>query len=251
MVIAEWNIKLAISAPITIKHPLNLDVEKGSHNSFWTKVKVKKATQGVWIEVVARASSQEEANDAAVFFIGQMLDLLSLWIDLPLYLSLFDEKFRSVDTRVQRFVKEDEWSQAFRLSRNYALHRRAYSRALSWYRKGLISEDPIDKFLAFWSSIESVSSASARDNERTRRGIINKICDCFDQLWKDCSSWKVIPNDAPWINRFQETRNGISHGFIVVNIDTIKQISIQLPKLHQLAHTFLSDWEHHSSQENE
>lgn len=247
----EWKIKLAVSAPITIKSPLSLDVQKGADYPFWTTVKLKKATHGVWVEVIARASSQDEANDAGVFFIGQMLDLLSLWTNLPLYLSLFDEKFRDFDTRVQRIVEEEEWIRAFRLSREYGLNRRVYSRALSWYRKGLVSEDPIDKFLAFWSSLEGFGSESARRNERTRKGAINQICDCFDQIWGNSSSWKVIPNEANWVKRFHDTRNGISHGFIEVNIDTIKQITAQLPKLHLLAYTFLSEWEHHGHHEYE
>lgn len=247
----EWNVKLAVSGPITVSNSFTLNVEKGYNYPFWTTVKIKKATQGVWTEVIARAETADDANDAAVFYIGQTLDVLCLRTGRPLYVSLFDEKFRSYGNRIQRIIQEREWKEAFRISRQYGLNRRIYSRALSWFRKGLTSEDPVDKFIAFWSSLEGFGSACARKTERTKLGCVNQICDCFDQLWGDVSNWKVITNDAEQINRFQEIRNGIAHGSIELNVDTIRQISNHLPLLHKLAHTFLSEWEHHGIQDFE
>ena len=240
-----WSVRLAVSGPITITRNITLNVEKGRIAPFRTSVKLSRAAKGLWIDVVARASTMLEANDAAVFFVGQMLDVLCIRLNLPLYVSLFDKNFRSFDTRARRIVDEQEWVQAFRDGREYGINRRIYSRALSWYRKGLTSEDVLDKFMAFWSALEGFGSESARRNERTRLGSINQICDCLEQLWGDASQWKVIPNDAQWINRFHETRNGIAHGFMDVNIETIREISAQLPKLQDLVFTFLTDWEYH------
>ena len=92
----------------------------------------------------------------------------------------------------------------------------------------MVSEDPIDSFLSYWSSIESLGSKLARDNQRTQNGVINKICDCFDQLWNSCDSWKVIPNQAQEVNEFYELRNGIVHGYISVDIDTLKRITHEI-----------------------
>jgi hypothetical protein len=239
----EWEVELAISGPITIRKPIVLNVEKGPRLPFWTTVKITKAPHGVLAKIVARARGQKDANDAAVYFVGQMLDVLSLQTDLPLYLSLEGVQFRAHDTNTKRLIESHEWSDAFKLGREYGLKRPTFSRALSWYRKGLTSEDPIDKFLAFWSSIEGVGAKFARPNDRTRQGAINQICDCFDQLWDSTDKWKVIPNDAQCVNRFHDTRNGISHGFITVNVETLQEIASELPKLQELAYNFLSDWE--------
>lgn len=245
---AEWVVNLSISGPITIRSLMTLDVEKGYNQPFWTTVRLKRISAGVRVEVVARANSQEAANDTAVFFVGQMLDVLCLWTDLPLLVSVAGEQVRSSDSHVQRIVEEAEWIRAFGQGRQYGMQRQVYSRALSWYRKGVTSEDPIDKFLAFWSALEGFGSESARRNDRTRLGSINQICDCFDQLWGDVSNWKIIPNHAQWVNRFHDTRNGIAHGFIPVNIDTLRDISEHLPTLRQLAHAFLTDWENRGPQ---
>lgn len=240
-----WNVRLSISGPITIRKTMALNVEKGYIEPFQTTIKLSQASKGVWAEVVVKAITIEEANDAAVFFVGQMLDILCLRINLPLHVSLFDKNFRSFAALANRIVEEDEWLTAFRDSREYGINRPIYSRALSWHRKGTTSEDVIDKFIAFWSAIEGFGSESARRNDKTKCGSINQICDCFDQLWGEESQWKVIPNNSNWVNQFNKTRNGIAHGFIPVNVDTVREISSQLPKLQELVYVFLSEWEEH------
>ncbi|TON64271.1 hypothetical protein CGH51_25200, partial [Vibrio parahaemolyticus] len=66
---------------------------------------------------------------------------------------------------------------------------------------------------------------------------------CFDQMWGECSSWKAIPNDANKVNEFHDLRNGIAHGFISVDIDTLKRINHKLPIIKELSKSFLADWE--------
>lgn len=239
---SEWEVKLAISGPIAVSRNLQISVEKG-HLPFMTTVKLKNVKQGVEAEVIAIAKTPEEANDVAVYFVGQMLDVLSLRLDLPLYLSLFSPEFRPLNMHVKRRVEEREWREVFRLGRDYGMHRSTFSRALSWYRKGLISEDPIDKLIALWLSLEVVGSKYAHDNERTRKGSKNKVLDCFDQLWGTTDKWKIIPNNSAWIDKIYTLRNHIAHGAMPVDVEAIKEITSELPKLRELAHTFLIDWE--------
>lgn len=240
---SEWEVALAISGPIAIKTPLNFPVEKGQDQPFWTTVDLKPATHGILTKVVARASTSEEANDVAVFFIGQMLDYLCLRLRDPLYVSLQGLQFRQSSNNVKRLVERKEWIEAFRLGRDYGLKQPAFSRALSWYRKGLVSEDPMDQLIAYWSSLESIGAKLARRNERTERGAINQICDCFDQIWGNVAEWKVIPNQAELINEIHHLRSGVAHGFIAVYPDKVREIASLLPTLSDLAYNFLSDWE--------
>ena len=238
-----WEVSLAISGPITVERPLNMNVQKGQEQPFWTTLKVTKAPQGVKAEIVAKAINQEEANDAAIYFVGQALDVLSLHTRLPLYVGSLRGYHHVGDTHVKKLIPEQEWRSAFQLGREYGINQAVLSRALSWFRKGLISEDPIDKFLAFWSSIECVGSVCARKTERTKLGAVNQVCDCFDQLWENVADWKVIPNKASYINDFHETRNGIAHGYINVDVETVRRISQDLCVIQSLTTAFLSDWE--------
>jgi hypothetical protein len=239
----EWIVELAISGPITTKAHLQLVVQKGENFPFMTFVKIRNAEHGISAELIARADNPDDASDAALYFVGQMLDVMCLRINLPIYLSHVELKFRPINKNVKRIITEDELNEYFRLGREYGMNRKTFGRALSWYRKAKTSEDSIDKFLGFWSSIEAVCSKYARENERTSKGIINKICDCFDQLWESMENWKVIPSGVEWVKKFQNMRNGIAHGLITVNIDNLKEIVNHLGTLESLAYEFLKEWE--------
>ena len=240
---ADWKVFLLISGPVTVNQITKFQAQKGGIESFLTDVSVTDASHGVKIEIVAKADNQSDANDAALYFVGQALDYLCLKINLPLYVSLSGTQIRPVDDNVRRIVHINDWQECFREGRAIGIHRPTYSRALSWYRKAKNSEDPIDAFLSFWSAIEGVSSKFARNTKRTKQGAINQACDCFDQLWGGESSWKVITNDASAVNNFYEKRNGIAHGALRIDIDTVKSISSYIPRISALAYEFLKDWE--------
>lgn len=241
LILAEWEVELAISGPIAVDKTWTRQVQKG--DDFWTPVTVRNMSDGVTLTIVAHAYDPQNANDAAVYFVGKALDVLCLRFNLPLHLSLFEPKFKQIAGHVKRRVTKDEWFQAFHLGRQYDRDRPSFSRSLGWYRKGLISEDPIDSLLAYWSALESVCASCFRQSDRTQKGTINQICDCFDQVWGTCDQWKVIPGKPECINQFQEQRNGIAHGFISVDVETIRRISNDLPLYKQLVNAFLVDWE--------
>ena len=211
-----------------------------------SQTRLKEAANGIYLSVVARADDRDEANDVSVYFIGRMLDMLSLHIDTPLYLSIFKPQFRVSEDHVRRIVPENEWLTAFEKGQRYGVVRSTFCRSLSWYRKGLTAEDPIDKLLAFWATLESIASKYAERNARAETGVINKICNCFDQLWANCDNWKVIPSEAHWINRFCQKRNDIAHGALrIAYAENIREVAELVPKLKELAFNFLRDWDLH------
>jgi hypothetical protein len=247
--LTEWEVELAISGAVTLeRNSLVLQVLKGELAPFTTPATLSKNSQGIRCILVARAYDELNANDAAVYFVGQALDMLSLRLNIPLYLNLFRPEYRDLTSHVKRRVTEDEWVDAFRLGREYSLDRHYFSRAISWYRKGLVSDDPIDKLIAFWSALEAIGSRYFRDSERTRQGAINQVCDCFDQIWESSDRWQVIPNEPDVVNQFHRYRNGLSHGFIRVDIEAIRDIVQHLPRYQNLVHQFLLDWERNGYQ---
>lgn len=204
---------------------------------------VKSIRDGVRLSLIAHARSQRGASDAAAYFVGLALDVLGLRINLPLYLNLLNPVFRSEPANTRRVVEEMEWVNAFDRGRVYAIDRPTYSRALSWYRKGLTGENPIDQLLSYWAVLESVASQFHERNKQTKKGTVNQICNCFDLLWGPVEDWKVIPNEASAVNRLNDYRSRIAHGGMRVDIETIGEINEELPLYQKLARKFLLDWE--------
>jgi len=247
----EWYVALSVCGPISVRRRLFINVEKGYDLPFWTNVSISRIYNGVKIEVTARAEGQEEANEAGLFFVGQALDVLSLRTNLPITMFLADSENEIKTIGAKRLVVEQEWEEVFRSGRYLGLTRPAFSRAVSWYRKGLESNNPIDRFMALWTSMESVASQCARQNERTALGIINKICDCFDQLWTDEAHWKVIPSNVAHLNKLYNYRNTITHGAVAIQIENLKEIAHELSLVQTLAFNFLTDAEHNLTERHD
>jgi hypothetical protein len=239
-----WDVSLAVTGHITVQAAVSFQTHKGDLMPFETTVKVKNARNGLRIDVMARADSLTDAKDAAVYFVGKALDVLSFRVGMPLYLNPAAYEFNELNENARLIVTEAELRDAFQLSRHWGSSRPAFLRALSWLRKGYNSDDQIDRFLAFWSAIEGVSAKCSRKNEKTKKGAINQICDCFDQVWNDVAHWQVIPNEAAWINKFHELRNGIAHGFRSVDVEMVREVGAVSSRLEQLTLRFLRAWEH-------
>ena len=190
-----WMIDLFVYGPIAIRQRRSINEPKGFHleNPFYSDVDIDKSQYGVKATVTALASSNHLAQKAALLFFSQMLDVLALQINSPLILSLTDRLFRTTDTpNIRRIIELETWRECFREARLLALAEPTFLRALGWYRKGLTTEDPLDKFLAYWNSIEIVTSKYHPPIPPNRpNGSKSQIWESFKLRWGECNQWPV------------------------------------------------------------
>lgn len=239
-----YNVELLISGPITTRRVINFDTEKELDlgNIFRSDISIKKHQQGFIISTTVYTANQDRAYKVALLFIGKMLDILSMKTNLPLNVSL--NEYRQLTDRniVRAVIDEDEFRFCFELARQLNLNENKLLRAFSWYRKGLYTEDPFDKFLAFWNSICVVADGYCNDNERTRLGTVNRIWDCFITLWGQCPEWEFINGNDRWVNDNNEVRNKIAHGGVTVDIQYVENVINQLETVQKVAYKFLTQW---------
>lgn len=241
----DWEVNMSISGAVTVRRSVKVEVVKGYHHPFLTTVKITNARHGVNVQLTSKARSSHDAAQAALFFVGEMLNVLCLRINVPLYLSLSESEVSFATNSTQRVISKDDWAEMFTLGREFGQkHPAVFSRALSWYRKRLISEDPIDKLLAFWLSLEVVGDERGNNTRSTNSDIVNKLEDCFTNLWGAVESWKVIPGHRDWLYKLKDTRNEIAHGEFAINPESIEELASKVSNLQELACTFLRDWEH-------
>jgi hypothetical protein len=257
-----WEVDLYVDGPVALCRRITTMQRKGFDlaNPFYSDIEIIGIPSGLQATIKARAPNERLAFEATVFFFGRMLDVLSLMVDRPLYLS-FTERRRIRDGRVEqdvrRIIEVQEIEQAFREAHKLATtslsktrggtNTPSFLKSLGWYRKGLHTEDPFDKFLAFWNAIEIVASRFYRDipgidQERARKGIRNQVWACFMALWGPCEQWPIIPGNDQWIDESYETRNDIAHGAGAVDIAQVASVAASLDAIRQVAHRFLQDW---------
>jgi hypothetical protein len=239
-----YNVELLISGPITTRRVINFDTEKELDlgNVFRSDISIKKHQQGFIISTTVYTANQDRAYKVALLFIGKMLDILSMKINSPLNVSLNEYRQLAGRNVVRAVIDEDEFRFCFELARQLNLYENKLLRAFSWYRKGLYTEDPFDKFLAYWNSICVVADGYCNDNERTRLGTINRIWDCFITLWGQCPNWEYIDGNDRWVNDNNEVRNKIAHGGVTVDIQYVENVINQLETVQNVAYKFLTQW---------
>lgn len=239
-----YNVELLVSGPVTTRRAINFDTEKELDlgSIFRSDVSIKKHQQGFIISTTVYTANQDRAYKVALLFIGKMLDILSMKTNLALNVSLNGYRQLTDKNIVRAVIDEGEFRFCFDLARQLNLNENKLLRAFSWYRKGLYTEDPFDKFLALWNSICVVADGYCNDNERTRLGTVNRIWDCFITLWDGCPNWEFINGNDRWVNDNNEVRNKIAHGGVTVDIQYVENVINQLDTVQNVAYKFLTQW---------
>ena len=246
-----YNVELIVTGAVTIPNTISFSTDKELNlgNIFESNITIKPHKKGLLISSTVYTADFDRANKVAILFIGKMLDILSLRINTPLSVSSSEAGQFFDRNPVKAVVSQAEIEHCFRHARTLNLNENKLLRAFSWYRKGQYTEDPFDKFLAYWNAISVIADGYCNDNERTRQGIINKIWDCFITLWGDVTiNWPFINGDNQWVNTNNDIRNKIAHGGVTVDIQYVEDVVNRLPAVKNVAFEFLKQWSRHLNQ---
>ncbi len=241
-----WEVDIAVIAPISIREEINFNARKELEHPdpFYSTIRVRHIENGFIATVTAFAPNSELAEKAAILFFGRMLDVLSLRLNLTLQLDLSNNVFLPRNTdNVRRIIERRDFKEAFKESRLLSLTESTFLRSLSWFRKGKYTQDPFDKFLAFWNSIETVASKYNPNKINCKgKGTICHIWECFKIVWGECADWEFIGGQEGWIDMCNKHRKNIAHGIIPIEVDFVEKVVEKLEELENVAHKFLNDW---------
>ncbi|GJN60188.1 methylamine utilization protein MauJ [Elizabethkingia anophelis] len=246
-ILPAWDITLNVYGPITVERKFNFKQRKDFHSydKLYSDIEVSKnGAYGITLTLTAYATEQVIARKAALYFCGQALDVLSTTINLPTVLTLTDSKtFSPRQETERRRLTEDELIEAFRTARLWVLIQPTFLRAVGWYRKGLYTEDPFDKFLAFYNSIETLCTKyNPNPDACSNRGSKCHIWETFKNIWGECANWPVIPNQTTWIDENYEIRKDIAHGIASIDINVVENVVTKIDTIKEVAYNLITDW---------
>jgi hypothetical protein len=243
-----YQVELSIAGPVTVARSIhfNADKELDIGNIFQSNIEIKKSNCGLNIFSTVQTADEDRAYKVALLFIGKMLDVLSLRTNTALNLNIHEASIINERSLVKAVISPEDFRRCFELSRILNLNEPKMLRALNWYRKGLYTDDPFDKFLAFWNSIGVAAGWYHTPDARTPAGNVNQIWNCFINLWgHECREWPVINGDDNWVNVNNSIRNDIAHGNITVEIDHVSNVLNRLEAVQAVAYNFLAQWSSH------
>ena len=150
--------------------------------------------------------------------------------------------FRSSPTQIafSSFFEHSEKILSFKTD-----HKNRIYRALRWFRKGIMSDDPIDQFLFFWHGLETLNSPLAehfecdknitKEIERQCKKCGQKYMDHISTLGGIEALYDNIKIDRAKRTKIKDMRNGISHGF--KNLSELYGDAIELlPTMAKILH---------------
>lgn len=246
--IATWIVQLFIEGPVAVKSPLRFQHPKGfnGRRQFYSEVNIHSSPSGLRVSVTAFARESDPARRAALVFVGEMLDVLATELKLPLRLSLLDQhKDDRSGHSIKRVIAELELMRAFGRARWLSEEEPTFLRALSWFRKGLETENPLDRFFALWLAIEIVASKYHPDVPRAANGSISQIWESFKVLWGECPNWPIIPGQLHWIDQNHALRVEIAHGTAAVDVEAVERAAEMATVIKEVSQRFLTDWATH------
>lgn len=241
-----WEVDITVIGPVSITNNIRLNTRKELEHPdpFYSEISIVGTNNGFKATVTAFAQNSNLAEKAAILFFGRMLDVLSLRLDLSLQLDLTRNVLIPANNEsIRRRIDRDDFNNAFREARLLSITETTFLRSLGWFRKGKYTQDPFDKFLAFWNSIETVASKYNPNKPNCKgKGTICHIWECFKTLWGECDSWEFIAGQTNWIDTCNKYRKDIAHGIIPIEIDFIEAVLSKILELENVSRKFLVDW---------
>lgn len=235
-----WEVYIDVIGPILITEDIRFQEKKGydAEDQFYSDISLHNESFGISATITAYADSMEIAKTVAFVYLGRMIDVLALDNDLSLVLQEHGNHIAS-NTKVtarRQFSKKD-FELAFKVARKLEVEHSVLLKAIGWYAKGKASNNTLDSFLSYWNVIEIVGKAYHVENERTKRGVINKVYQCFLEYFGTEDQWE-LPED--WINNMHTKRSSIAHGGEEATAASIHEVATLIPLLSQTARKIIT-----------
>jgi len=245
----NWQVKLNIICDVVIIEKFTIGINNNVKNSETTTgqtniISIAPTKFGFEITTSVQSNYKDNAYKIALLVIGKMLDVLSLSTN-SFYLITTDNvtlNKNALSSHVKIILAKEDFINAFENAEKYNSEEPQFLLALNWFRKGKISDDPYDKFLAFWNSISLVAGKYHKEDERTKKGIKNQIWNCFISVWGQSSDWEFINGDDKWIDDNNIIRDKIAHGLIPIEFEHIENVLSRLEILEKVSYKFLTDF---------
>jgi len=239
-----FEVQFYIVGPIRFENNLNFQgtIELNVGRVFNNEINIQTSYESNIIYSVVSAENINSAQKVAAVYIGNILDVLAVMTNCKLEISLFEN--RNSIYNIKTIVNFEEIQRAFQLAIELNLHVQNNKMlcAYSWYRKGMNSDNLFDKFLSFWNSILIISNTYFNDNEQTRANVINRIWDCFRQVWGQCSEWPLIRGNENWVKEHNIIRNQIAHGDVTIGIEYVNKVIDKIEIIEKVSYKFLRDF---------
>lgn len=247
---SQFLLSVRLFGPLRLAQDLNRRTERvikanSGDREHFTDITLREARpdDGIMVDYFVKAKSPASARRVGIVYLSQLCDLLSVVTECPVKYFMKDEDAREERARSNRqpmkscrTLTRDEWSW---VTGSLVALRREHPRflaAASWFRKGLVGEDCLDRFCCFFRVIERIASSYADKStwEKGDGGMLKLMTQLTEDLFGECAAPELL-SDIERIRIVKQLRNDISHGNEPISVNMIESVNEQLPAIQDAA----------------
>lgn len=242
-----WTFDLFVYGAFQIQGRWNLeDPEDFSPEEvFFRALEFKSSPHGAQVILKVEAAAGHFAHHVALFHLGQVVDVLAMRCNLPMFVSRTEPRpFARSQGNLKRVIEQSEWQSAFHEASQLNQREPAFLRALGAYRNALCAESAHQRFASFWNAISLVAASidvSDKTSSPATHPELLRIQQCFRQLWGEPSQWPPFCTLED-LNNLLATHTQFFHDAASIHPQHVVQLVEQLERIHRLSHAFLTDW---------
>lgn len=241
-----WLFELNLYGPFVIPTRCTLEEVDAffSDDACFQSIEIKNASYGAQASFRVQASNSLHANQLALFAMEQLLNVLVIKFNTPLYVTRQDNRpMLQSRTASKRIMEKPEWQQALREAHYFLHHQPAYLQSLGHYRKALCHDNPVEKFLAFVNTMEHLAQHTPRSGlSEPKRDRLEVLQRAFNSLWSERAGWPHLQHDDGTLESIVDLSIHCTNGVSPILAGTIGQVVELLEITHRMAHAYLVAW---------
>lgn len=247
----RYFVRYFIETPNAISNRLEMENGKFSNWKFNlgnTEIILYDDKQGLQADLYLDAESLEKGEEKSKMFIENILNLIdfstSSASSMSLFISIYDASlglkerdykqviYQPISERNISVIDKDIFSEIFNAFDKNNDER--IMRAISWLRKGFLEQKHVDKFIAFWTGLESINELLGNDFKIPAEERILKCQKCGTSLYRITAGIERLFIDKLKVDKviFKKIRNArgkLLHGGGPLDDNFINELKKYIP----------------------
>ena len=206
--------------------------------------------EGGWavsIDVDLSGFMHEPDSGFAEYLLNQSLDTLALRFASPFQcVAASDEHLTLAGSKASHSVGAvvgiRDIDESIRMGMLLYTFEDTLLKALSWYRRGISSADPVLAFLGLWNSLETVAAKFHTPNEETPGKSKKQVAQLLSEHLQKSGFQFFKPNSDEmwnWVESNYESRKDLAHGLNALNPSSNDELRRAIPKLKSVVAAIL------------
>jgi hypothetical protein len=235
-----WAFEIGVQGPFAMQGRWALEEVESflPDSAFFQSIEVKAAPFGAQLSCKVFADTSLLAQQMAFHAIEQVIDVLGTQCNLPLTATLQEARPMARDRHpIKREITKHEWQLAFGQTHHFAAHEPAFLRSLGAYRKTLLQENIVERWLLLGRALVVLAT-----DKQPGVAPLDAIASCGSLLWGNEADWPHLSQVDTSLEDLYQLLERLHTRRPPLGPETMLSVLETYETLHKFTHAFLTEW---------